>query len=175
MDYKILEKYHVTKGNIISSFYFNFIYFLISNVCNYKNQKVLDYGGGLGYLKSKLIKKGAKVKIYDIVKELSDIDNFKKYKFDIIIFCQVLMYLKKKDVKKIFKYCNKQKDITIITCFSKQTIISKIFATILNHKNPHKDTKLKPKDEELLIKFFFNIKKTFNFYLFKIIVANVKN
>jgi len=36
MDKRILKKYHVTNGNLISSIYFNYIYLTISNICNYK-------------------------------------------------------------------------------------------------------------------------------------------
>ena len=61
MENAALKKNHVTKGNFISNIYFNFIYFLIANLVNYQNKIVVDFGGGLGFLKKKLIKKGAKV------------------------------------------------------------------------------------------------------------------
>jgi len=53
MDKRILKKYHVTKGNLISSIYFNFIYLIISNICNFKNKEILDFGGGVGFFKEK--------------------------------------------------------------------------------------------------------------------------
>ena len=62
MDDRILKKYHVTKGNLISSIYFNFNYFVVSNICNFKNKKVLDFGGGLGFLKKKTFKKRSQSK-----------------------------------------------------------------------------------------------------------------
>ena len=175
MDDRILKKYHVTKGNLISSIYFNFNYFVVSNICNFKNKKVLDFGGGLGFLKKKLLKKGARVKIYDIVKELTEIKNYKKCKFDIVIFCHVLMYIKEKDIRKIFYHLLKSRKITIIACFSNQTIINKIFGFMLGHSKPHKDTKTSPKKEEELLKNFFYIHKYLNFFLFKVLVAKVKN
>jgi 2-polyprenyl-3-methyl-5-hydroxy-6-metoxy-1,4-benzoquinol methylase len=175
MDDRILDKYHVTKGNLISSIYFNFNYFVVSNIVNFKNKKVLDFGGGLGFLKKKLLKKGARVKIYDIVKELTEIKNYNKFKFDIVIFCHVLMYIRKKDIKKIFRYLLKFKKIIIIACFSNQTIINKIFAFMLGHFNPHKNTNTCPKKEEELLKKFFYIDKSLNFFLFKVLVAKVKN
>jgi hypothetical protein len=175
MDDRILDKYHVTKGNLISSIYFNFNYFVVSNIFNFKNKKVLDFGGGLGFLKKKLLKKGARVKIYDIVKELTEIKNYNKFKFDIVIFCHVLMYIREKDIKKIFRFFFKLKKITIIACFSNQTIINKIFAFMLGHFNPHKNTKTCPKKEEELLKKFFYIDKSLNFFLFKVLVAKLKN
>ena len=175
MDENILKKYHVTKGNFISSIYFNLNYLIVSNICNYKNKQVLDFGGGLGFLKKKLLKKGAKVKIYDIVKEISEIKSYKRFKFDIVIFCHVLMYIKENDIRKIFSHFSKFKKITLIACFSNQTIINKIFAFLLGHSDPHKDTVTLPKKEDELIKKFFCVKKSLNFLLFKVILAKVKN
>ena len=51
MESETLEKNHVTKGNFVSNLYFNLIYFVISNLINYRNKVVLDFGGGLGFLK----------------------------------------------------------------------------------------------------------------------------
>ena len=48
-----LLKNHVTKGNFFSNYYFELIYFLISISIDYKNKVVLDFGGGLGFLKKK--------------------------------------------------------------------------------------------------------------------------
>lgn len=175
MDKRILKKYHVTKGNLISSIYFNFIYLIISNICNFKNKEILDFGGGLGFLKKKILQKRGRVKIYDIAKELTEIKNYKKFKFDIVIFCHVLMYVKNKDIRKIFRHFQKSKKIIIITCFSNQTIINKIFAYILGHPRPHEDTKTTPKKEQYLFKKFFILKKNLNFFLFKVLVGNVKN
>ena len=175
MNDRILKKYHVTKGNLISSIYFNLNYLIVSNICNFKNKKVLDFGGGLGFLKKKLLQKGARVKIYDIVKELTEIRSYKKYKFDIVIFCHVLMYIKEKDIRKIFYHFIKFKKITIIGCFSNQTIINKIFAFMLGHPNPHKGTKTSPQKEEGFFRKFFYIEKYLNFFLFKILVAKVKS
>jgi hypothetical protein len=175
MNSRILKKYNVTKGNLISGIYFNFIYFLISIICNFKNKEVLDFGGGLGFLKKKILKKGGRVKIYDILKELSEIKNYKKFKFDIVIFCQVLCLIKEKDIRKIFYHFIKFKKITIIGCFSNQTIINKIFAFMLGHPNPHKGTKTSPQKEEWFFRKFFYIEKYLNFFLFKILVAKVKS
>ena len=176
MENAALKKNHVTKGNFISNIYFNFIYFLIANLVNYQNKIVLDFGGGLGFLKKKLIKKGAKVIIYDKVKELTEVDDYRSVKFDIIIFCQVLMYINEEDVKKIFNEIMLiEKKILIITCFSQQTIINKIFAFLLGHSQPHNDTVLFPKKENEIFNEFFSKVKEINCYLFKIIVSETKN
>lgn len=162
----------VTKPNFLSKFYFNIIYHLVANLIKYRNLKVLDFGGGYGYLKKKLLKKGAEVKIYDIINELSDLDDYKSYKFDVIIFCQVLMYLNHKKIKNLFK--DLKKNTLIISLFSTQTILSKILAYIFGHKNPHKNTLTMPNEEEELIRDNFKILKYKNYYLFKLILA-IKN
>ena len=174
INYKV-KKYHVTKYNLISGLYFNLNYLIIANVCDFKNKKVLDFGGGLGYLKKKLVKKGARVKIYDIVEELSDIKDYKKIKFDIVIFSHVLMYVRENDIKKILTHFASFKKITIISCFSNQTIINKFFAFILGHPNPHEDTKTPPQKEEKLLKNFFRVEKSLNFFFFKVLVLKVRN
>ena len=175
MESETLEKNHVTKGNFVSKLYFNLIYFVISNLINYRNKVVLDFGGGLGFLKKRLIKKGAKVTIFDKVKELTEVDDYKNVKFDIIIFCQVLMYIQEKDVEKIFnEIISMDKDITVITCFSKQTFVNKIFAFLLGHSNPHDDTLLMPDKENKIFHEFFKKEKELDFFLFKIIVSKTK-
>jgi 2-polyprenyl-3-methyl-5-hydroxy-6-metoxy-1,4-benzoquinol methylase len=175
MDNRILKKYHVTNGNLISSIYFNFNYFIVSNIVNFKNKEILDFGGGLGFLKKKILQKGGRVKIYDIVKELTEIKNYKKFKFDIVIFCHVLYLIKEKDIRKIFRHFHKFKNITIITCFSNQTIINKIFAYLLGHPMPHEGTKTSPQKEQHLFQKFFYIEKYLNFFLFKVLVGKFKN
>ena len=130
----------------------------------------------MGFLKKKLIKKGAKIIIYDKVKELSEINDYKKVNFDIIIFCQVLMYIDENEVKKIFNYLNSlEREITIITCFSQQTLVNKVFGYLLGHPNPHEDTVLFPDRENEIFKKYFIKKKELNFYLFKLIISKSKN
>ena len=176
MDRNFIKKNNITKGNFISKIYFNFNYFIVENICNFNNKNVLDFGGGLGFLKKRLIQKGANVKIYDKVKELSDVNNYKDYDCDIVIFSHVLMYINKYEVEKIFSFFKKKnKKILIISCFSNQTIFNKIFAFLLGHKNPHKDTVLLPQTEEQLISNFFKIEKSINFFLFKVILSSTKN
>ena len=109
MDRNFIKKNNITKGNFISKMYFNFNYFIVENICNFNNKNVLDFGGGLGFLKKRLIQKGANVKIYDKVKELSDVNNYKDYDCDIVIFSHVLMYINKDEVEKIFSFLKKIK------------------------------------------------------------------
>ena len=166
----LLKKYHVTSPNLASSLYFNFIYLVIGKITNFNNKKVLDFGGGHGFLKKKIQKKGGLVKIYDIIKSLSEVNSYKDYDFDIIIFCEVLYLLEEYELGNIIEYLKTKKNIKIISVFSSQSKLNKFFAIILGHPDAHDDTKLSPKKEnDLLIKNFKKI-KSINFYFFKILL-----
>ena len=168
---------NVTKPNIFSKFYFNFIYKKIANLIN-KNEKkiILDFGCGEGFLKKKYISKFHEVFNYDIKKEYSEIENWKKVDFDLIIFCQVLMYLDKKEILDIFSHINsRKKNIEIIILFSNQNILNKLGSIILNHPDAHKNTITSPLDEEnLAIDNFYKINIK-NFFLFKLLYLKSKN
>lgn len=162
---------NVTKPNFISKLYFNFIYKKIANIINVHNNKIiLDFGCGLGFLKKNFIKKSLKVYNYDINPKLSDIKNWKKVNFEIIIFCQVLMYLKKFEIKKIFQEIKqRKKERKIIVVISKQNILNKFGAFILGHKNAHKGTLTYPGDEEKICLKYFRKIRVFDYIFFKIL------
>ena len=48
------NKYHITNPNLVSKIYFSFIYHLISEIIDYENKKILDFGEGQGFLKKKI-------------------------------------------------------------------------------------------------------------------------
>ena len=51
------KEYHITKPNLISSIYFNFIHKQIINLLDTNEKKtILDFGSGLGNLKKKIRK-----------------------------------------------------------------------------------------------------------------------
>ena len=169
------RKYHITSPNLVSNVYFSLIYYLISKITNFHNKKVLDFGGGQGFLKKKLKRKySCDVKIFDIVNKLSDLKNWKIYNFDIIIFCQVICLLGKKDIKIVFDNLKKRKHILIVSAFSKQTIINKFFAFLLGHKDAHGNTKTLPRTEKKLLIENFNLLKCYNYYFFEILLLKNK-
>jgi len=170
---KKFSKFHVTNPNFFSKIYFSVIYSSLINLFNFSDKKILDFGGGQGFLKKKLKKKyNCDVKIYDIIPSLSDLKNWKSYDFDCIIFCQVLCLLKSKHIKLIFEFLKKKKNIYIISVFSKQTIINKIFAFVLGHKDAHGDTKTFPEDEKKILLENFKLLKSYNFLLFEILILS---
>ena len=168
---KKYSKYHITNPNLVSKIYFSFIYYLVSKIVNYENKKILDFGGGQGFLKKRLTAKySCEVKLFDIIEELSELKDWKKYRFDIIIFCQVIYLLRIKEFKSIIENLKKRKKILILSIFSKQTVINKLFAYLLGHKEAHDDTIISPKIEREILINNFKLLKNYNFYLFEILL-----
>ena len=139
---KLIQKkdnlpFNITKHGYVSSIYFNRILDYIVKVIS-KNKKkiikVLDYGCGNSYLKERA-KKNKKIKIigYDIVKELTDVLNWKTVKFDIFVSCHVFTYLKKKEVEDIIKFLKKKyPDTLVIVAITRQGWLNKFGTYILN-------------------------------------------
>ena len=167
---------NVTKPNLVSKFYFDFIYKKIANLINkYEKKIILDFGCGEGFLKKKYIGKFHEVINYDIKKKYSKIENWKNVDFDLIIFCQVLMYLDKDDILDIFNNINSRKNIEVIILFSNQNILNKLGSIILNHPDAHKNTITSPLDEENLAINNFHKVNIKNFFLFKLLHLKSKN
>ena len=76
----------------LSKFYFEKIIDTIIKEGNLfkKNLNILDYGCGLKYLENKLNKK---IFNYDIDKNLSEITNWNKRAYDIVVLNHVIMYM----------------------------------------------------------------------------------
>lgn len=171
-----MNKYfYVTSPNLISNIYFKILYYYIYKFCD-KNDKILDFGGGKGLLKTFLRNKNIKnVVVYDKVKELSEIDNWKNLDFDTMIISQVLYLFKEKEILNLFKEIKEKGVKKIIIAFSTQSIINKIFAFILMHKDAHKNTMMMPEKEEYLIRQHLNVCKQVNFFgLFKVLKLSLK-
>ena len=98
---------NVTKPNFITKVYFYFIHIKIISFLNLnKNDVILDFGCGLGSLK-KLIRKKfkyANIINYDVLRNLSEIDDWKKIDFNKIVFCQVLYLLDEQEITDILKF-----------------------------------------------------------------------
>ena len=162
---------NVTRPNFISKIYFNFIYKCISKII-IENQKknILDFGCGTGNLKKKLSHTNINIFNYDKDEKLTDIKNWKEIDFDTIVFCQVLMYIDKKNIIEIFKEINNRKKIIdIIVLFSTQSFLNKIFALLLGHFSAHKNTTTLPMEEEEICLENFILVKRKNYFFFKLL------
>ena len=142
--------FNITKHGFISGIYFNSIFNNIHNLIDaYHKVRVLDFGCGYGYFKKKFLNnKKIKVINFDIVKELTEIENWKKEKFDYFIATQVFVYFKKKKLNKLLLDLKKKQNIRVILTISKQGWLNKLGAFILNEPEAHTNFNLTP-DEEI--------------------------
>jgi len=176
---KIKKRFsNITKHGIFSGIYFNNILKNIICLIKVRNKvKILDFGSGYGYLKKKLIKNPKfKVINFDIIKELSDVSDWKRVKFDYLVSTHVFMYLKKKELEDLLLSLKKHnKKLKLIVTISKQGLLNNIGKFILNEKNAHKGTFLQPISEiNLLKKKMKIIKKVDIFFLSDIYLLEFK-
>ncbi len=129
---KKLKYFPVTNYNEFpQKYYFLSIIDEIIKIANLKKtkKKILDFGCGNKILSKVLINK--KVLNYDINPAYSDFKDYRKKKFDIVIFNHVLMYFKPTEINKTLKRLKKiNSKCEIIVSLSRQNILSK-FAMIL--------------------------------------------
>ncbi len=158
---------NITKHGKISGIYFDSILENIISLINTKKKvTILDFGSGYGYLKKKF-NKNPKIKIinYDIIKELSDIKDWRKVKFDYLVSTHVFMYFKKNDLKYLLLSLKKHnKKLKMIVTISRQSLLNNIGKFILNEKDAHKGTFLQPIKEIELLKSEMKIIKRINIF-----------
>ena len=122
--------FNITEQRYISSIYFNNILDNMIKIISKnekKNIKILDFGCGQGYLKKRL-KKNKQLKVigFDVVKELSDVVNWKMVKFDYFLACHVFVYLKKKKIENIITNFSLTADEEINLLCKHMKIIKKV-------------------------------------------------
>ena len=90
------------------NFYFNNVVEKIIRIGNLRKTKkiILDFGCGNKIFSKKLPHN--KILNYDINPNITEINNYESYKFDIIILNHVLMHMKKKQIKNLFLFLKKK-------------------------------------------------------------------
>ena len=157
--------FNITKHGNVSGVYFNNILENVIKLIYYKKKiKVLDFGCGYGYLKKTLkTNKNVKVIGYDIVKQLSDINDWKKIKFDYFISTQVFVYFTKKKLNQLVIYLKKNyPNVKVIITISNQGWLNKLGAYILNEPEAHTNFRLTPDQEIKIFKKHMKIIKKKN-------------
>jgi len=162
--------YNITVHNFFSGIYFNLILKkIISLIIDNKLKKILDFGCGFGYLKKKIIKKISHILVinYDIIPELSEIKTYKNLRFDCLVANQVFYLFKENDLNNLIVYLkNKLPNLKLIVVISRQSFLNNIGKFILNEKEAHKGTKLKPSQEfKILTNHCVILKKINIFFL----------
>jgi len=148
----------------LSKFYFEKIIDTIIKEGNLfkKNLNILDYGCGLKYLENKLNKK---IFNYDIDKNLSEITNWNKRAYDIVVLNHVIMYMNENEFLRLLKKIKKKNSACkIIIGLSKETILNKFLAYLMLRFDYLKKTKLNYKKQIRLISNNLKIIKKKNIY-----------
>lgn len=138
-----------------------------------RNIRILDFGGGIGRLKQML---GNKVMTYDIQPHLSEVEDWKKVKFDIVVANQVFYLMGKKQLRKFLDELyeiNPKADLII--GMSRQGILNNFLKYAAFDFDAHADTKLKPREElEILKERLVIIRKMSNFLMNDIYLMRFK-
>jgi hypothetical protein len=122
------------------------------------NKKILDFGCGVGKLKYLLKNKNPNVINYDVVQELSDVKNWDEKYFDILVANEVFYTFDQVSLEKLLlELKNFNRDMTLVVGISKQSLLNKIGALLLNDSKAHYGTKLKPLEEINTLKKYTNV------------------
>ena len=142
-----------TEYSGISGFYF---YLLLRTLINLggldsKAKTVLDFGCGHGMLKKML--PDSKIINYDVVKELSDVDDWRKIKFDIMIINEVLYLFEEKEILQLLSEVKKVNgNVELVVGISRQSWLNNLGKIILGQRDAHDGTKTGPRDEARILK-----------------------
>ena len=122
--------------------YFDRILDTIINLGGLKNEKglILDYGCGLGHLKSKLASYNINIIGYDIIPELSEINDYKNLKPNKIILSGVLEHLYSGEIDKLlndFLIMNSRAELLVF--LPTENLVSKIAMYLAGQKHAHDD------------------------------------
>jgi len=99
-----------------------------------------------------------KVINFDIVKELTEVDDWKKVNFDYFISTQVFVYFKKKKLVKLLMYLKKNYPrVKVILTITKQGWLNKLGAFILNEPEAHTNFNLSANEEIFIFSKYMKV------------------
>jgi hypothetical protein len=137
----------VTSYKGITKFYFIHLLKKIIKIgrLDKENKKILDFGCGNNELKKML---GERVTGYDIIPELSDIDHWENFDFDVLVSNQVFYCFTKNQLSEFLKKLkDRNKKIYLIVGISRQGIVNNIGKIIFGAADAHSETKIMPSKE----------------------------
>ena len=100
-----------------------------------KNDLILDFGCGAGFLKNKLKKKGYRVIGYDVTKSQTDIEDYRKLSPSKIFAMDVFEHIPKEELKQVirnFKLMSSK--FSLIVAIPTENLISRKIRRILGKK-----------------------------------------
>jgi hypothetical protein len=143
----------VTSYRGFAGYYFRFLIGQIIKLGKLKRSDItiLDFGCGEGRLKQ--ILKSSKVIGYDVVRDLSDINDWRTLDFDVLVANEVFYTFKRDDLNKLLiELKQKNKSLELIVGISRQGFLNKIGMYLLGRPKAHSNTKLTPKEEMNILK-----------------------
>tara|TARA_Y100000389_G_C17415066_1_gene493199 strand:- start:523 stop:1047 length:525 start_codon:yes stop_codon:yes gene_type:complete len=159
------------------NFYFHKIVNEIIKIGNLKKTKktILDFGCGNKIFSQKL--PNNKILNYDINPNITEIQDYKNYNFDIIILNHVLMHMNEKQISNLFyDLKNINSKILFLIGVGRQNFISKVGKFILRQHKAHDKTFISYNEQLNLIKNNLNVINKKNvFYLTDIFYCSFSN
>lgn len=119
--------------------YFNFILEAIIKLGDLRRKTglILDFGCGFGHLKKKL---GNQVIGYDIIPELSDLEDYRDLKPAEVVLNNVLEHLHAEEIKKLLSdFGRMNRQAVLLVCLPTENWLSRIMMRLANYKNAHDD------------------------------------
>lgn len=153
----------VTLYSGLSRFYFLHLLNQIINIGNLTRSgiTVLDFGCGKGELKRLLT--GSKVVGYDIIPALSDVDDWQKIDFDVLVANEVFYSFSESDLEKLLQQLRvKNEKLELVVGISRQGVLNNIGKYLLGKPDVHSATKIGPKKELEILERYCHIRRRQN-------------
>jgi len=147
----------VTYYGKISGLYFKKILKSIITIGQLKSRKIkiLDFGSGYGVLKRMLQSSNANITNYDIEKDLTDVDDWRDIKFDLMIANAVFYSFNPNELINLLKEHNNR--LELIVGIGRQSFLNKIGMLVLGKRDAHSKTKLTPQEELKILQTYMHV------------------
>jgi len=138
--------------------YFDWILNTLIKMGDLKNEKglILDFGCGAGRLKKKLPQ--CNIIGYDIIPELSDVDDYRRLKPTKIVLSSILEHISLEEIENLLQGFLKIK-AELLVFLPTENIFSKIAMTLSNQSRAHDDHVSKYKDINRLVEKYYHVDK----------------